>query len=476
MSKRVLTLVIVLVVLAGLIGTYVIVTRPRPAAAAKSQLVEISKGDKDKLVKIVLSGRPEGALTLVKNGKDWSVQGAAALALDQSTIDDLVLTFTSLEAEQVIDEKPTDLAQFGLKPPRAVGEATFSDGTVKRLFLGDKSPTGNTYYLQAEGDPRVFTVWTINGEHLHWTVSDLRDKKITPVINYDEVTYFKLSKSDGTVIELARKTEEQSRGYELGFGSFVMTRPYSYPRGVDADKQDQLVKGPQQVQISSFVEDNPKDLSRYGLARPAAEAIVRDKTASIDFLFGAATGGTGGTGGKTYFMIRGRPNVYTTDTSNLAFLKNTPWDLVDKFVFIPSIDDVDRLDITSGGATHSLVMTRVVTKKAEKKEDKDTVETTYTADGKKVEESSFKAFYQQVIGTRAEGEIQKRVPPTPDLTVKFSMNKGPEKVVTVVYAPYDIDFDAVFLNGRTGFAVGKEQIAKIRTKLDELLKGEKVVY
>ena len=213
---------------------------------------------------------------------------ARQYALDESSIDDLTLNFTLLPAERVIDENPTDLAQYGLAPPRAQGEAVYSDGTTKTLLLGDKTPSGSTYYMQVKGDPKVYTVWQNHGDQMHWTLADLRDKKITPALNYDEVTYFNLTRSDGTVIELQRKTAKENKVYQLGFSTFLMTRPYSYPRGVDSEKQDQLIKGPQQVQISSFVSDDPKDLSRYGLARPSAEVVVRDKTSSLDLLFGSA--------------------------------------------------------------------------------------------------------------------------------------------------------------------------------------------
>jgi len=417
-----------------------------------------------------LALKPSKALSAPVNRRGPpSIAGATGISLDSSSVDDIVSTLTSLSAERVIDDKPTDLSQYGLQPPRVVGEATYRDGTVKKLFLGDKTPTGNTYYLQAAGDPKVYSVWTNHGDHLHWTLADLRDKKITPELNYDEVTYFKVTKSDGTTIELQQKTEKENKTYQLGFGRFLMSRPYSYPRGVDSQKGDPFIKGPQSIQISSFVDDHPADLSRYGLSRPEAEVLLRDKSNTLDFLIGSSTGD------RTYFMIRGKSSVYTTDKSSLDFLKTTAWDLVDKFVFIPNIDDVDRLDLSSGGATHSLVITRV-TKKAEKKGDEDTVEATYTADGKKVEEQSFKAFYQQVIALQAEGEVRKAVPDRPVMTVRFFMNKGSSKMVTVDYAPYDNDFDAVFVDGKSEFALTKEQLAKVSDKLVTLLSGGKVTY
>ena len=156
-------------------------------------------------------------------------------------------------------------------------------------------------------------------------------------------------------------------------------------------------------------------------------------------------------------MIRGRPNVYTTDKSRLDFMKTTAWDIVDKFVFIPNIEDVDRMDITSGGARPHA---------SDPEDDEESREegragygrVDLHGDGKKAEEESFKNFYQPVIGLQVEGEATGHVPDRPDMSVKFYLNKGPSKTVTVDYAPYDSDFYAVFLDGRSEFALTKQQL------------------
>ena len=377
-------------------------------------------------------------------------------------------TFTTLTADRVIDEKPTDLGQFGLKPPRATAVGSFSDGTAHTLYLGDKSPTGSSYYAQVKGDPRVFTVFSYNGERFHWTVSDLRSKALAPAINYDEVTSVRLVQKDGTVIEAREKAPDEVKSYQLGFGKYILTRPFAYPRGLDSEKQDSLIKGAQQITVDTFVEDQPRSLEKYGLGRPVAEVVVRDKANTIDFLIGAPKDAS-----DTYFMVRGQPTVYTTATSNLSFLGTKPFDLVDKFIFIPNIEDVDRMEITTAGKTHVLAIART-TKKAEKKGEEDTVESTYTVDGKNADDSNFKKFYQSVIGLLVEGETAHRVPNAPEVTVRFMLNKGPQKTVTLDYAPYDRDFDAIFMNGVNVFALTKQQLNGMLGKLDMLLKGEKL--
>jgi hypothetical protein len=491
MTKRVWTLLIVLVVLGGLIGGYFWLTRPRPAPKATTETkVDLSKGESDKLVKVVLADRSEGTLTLVKKapaaagGKTaggtapqkpdsaalWSFDPPApeVYKLDSSSLDDLLSNFTSLQDERVIDANPTDLAQYGLKPPRAVAIGTFSDGSAHTLYLGNKTPANNTYYFQVKGDPKVYTVWMNVGEHFHWKQNDLRAKTLTPAINYDEVTYLKLTEKDGTVIELKEKTEAETKSYQMGFGKYIVTRPYPVPRGLDSEKGDPLVKGPQAISIAAYVDDYPKDLSKYGLARPSGEVLVRDKANSIDFLLGGDAGNS-----QTYAMIKGTPTVFTVDTSSLSFMSTKPFDIIDKFVFIPNIDDVDAVAITAGGKTHTLTITRT-TKKAAKAGEPDEVVAAYAADGKTVEEDSFKKFYQVMIGLQIEGQVDRKVPDAPVISTRFTLNKGGARSAVIDYAPYNEDFYAAFLNGVNIFALTKGQLATMLGKLDQLVKGEKV--
>ena len=467
MSRRAWTLIGVLAALVLMVGAYVLLTRPKPAPPPAAALPVLSKGDKDKLAKVVLADRPEGTLTLVRNGDKWLTDPPVNAALEPTSIDTLLNSFSELNAERIIEEKPTDLGQYGLAPPRAMATATWLDGTSRTLLLGDKAPSGASYYIQVKGDPRVYTVQSYTGQNFHWTLKDLRSRTLSPAINYDEVQYVKIVEKDGTVLEVKRKTEAETKSFQLGFGQFIVTRPYATVRGMDSQKQDSVLKGAQGVSIADFAPDPVQTLDAYGLARPREEVIVRDKSNTIDYLFGDQKGT------QTWFAIRGQPGVYLTDTSSLDFLKAKPFDLIDKFTFIPNIDDVDRMEITAAGKTHSLVITRT-TKKAAKAGDRDEVTAAYSADGKKVEDDSFKKFYQSLIGLQVEGEMAKKVPDATEVGVKFFLNKGEVKTVRVDYAPYDRDFDAIFLNGIAEFALTKGQLSAMLGKLDLLVTGQKV--
>jgi hypothetical protein len=237
--------------------------------------------------------------------------------------------------------------------------------------------------------------------------------------------------------------------------------------GLDPQKQDTVIKGAQAVSISGFADEPLKGLENYGLVRPQSELIVRDKSNTIDYIFGDQKGA------QTWFAVRGQPGVYLADTRSLDFLKIKAFDIVDKFIFIPNIEDVDRMTITAGAKTHVLAIIRT-TKKAAKAGAPDEVTSTYTVDGKTTAEDSFKEFYQALIDLQFEGEVKKRVPDAPEVSVTFSLNKGEVKEMRADYAPYDRDFDAVYLNGVAEFALSKGQISTMLEKLDLFLAGKKV--
>ena len=467
MSRRVWTLGIVVVVLAAIIGAYFIISPRKPApGAATPPKPPLSQGDKDKIVKIVLD-RAEGTLTLQKKNGAWVTDPPVAGPLDTSSTDDLLYSFSALMAERTIDENPADLAKYGLKPPQVTGTATWEDGTTHTLYLGNKTDAGSTYYLQVKGDPKVYTVWMNNGQHYHWTANDLRSKTITPALNYDEITYVKFLLHDRSVIEVKQKTTDEAKSSQFGFGQYLVTQPYRMPRGLDSEQQDKVIKGTQSVTIADFAADNPKDLAPYGLARPSGEAIVRDKSNAIDFIFGSQKGA------QTYFMIKGEPSVYLTDTSSVSFLDLKPFSVIDKFAFIPNIDDVDRLDISAAGTNHVFTITRT-TKKADKAGDPDQVVASYTMDGKTADEDNFKKFYQAVIDQQVEGVVSRTVADKPDVSVTYTLNKGASRTVRVDYVPYDRDFDAVFVSGVNEFALTKGQVSGMLSRMDMFLKGEKV--
>lgn len=469
-TRRLWILAAVAAALAAAVGgVLLLANRPRRApeggAAVRIELTTRAEAD---LARVSLAGRKEGPLVLEKKGEAWLAASAPGVALDPARSRDLVYWFWSLSAERVVEENPGDPGAYGLAPPRARGEASFADGSSLAYLLGDPTPAGDGYYLQLKGDPRVYKVATIVGESMHGTLEDLRDRTISPAIVADEIVAARIRRPDGRVIEIVQKSPEEARDMQLGFGGYFLVRPWKIPRGLNAERQQAFLQGLVSLSIDDFVVDSPASLSPYGLASPWAEFSVKDKAGStLAVQFGAAR-----PDGMRYFRLAGRPAVYALSQAKLAFLVQPVFDLAEKFVFIPSIDDVDALEITAGGRTRVYALSRQTGPAAEGEEPE--VVTSFTLDGKPLEDGQARKLYQRVIGLLVEGEAPRAPGGSPVVVTRFRMNKGAAGEVTVRYVDFDRDFYAVFVAGACDFLISKGQVGGMLAALAQVVEGKEL--
>jgi hypothetical protein len=461
--RRTRNVIILVVVLALLAGTYVYLTKHPQQAEQDTESVEISKLNKDDIVKMTLESK-DGSLTFIKKDDKWVAEGNESIGLNQTTVDDIAYTFASLYAEQVVEENPQDLAQYGLKEPVVKATATLKDNTTKTLYLGNKTPTG-TYYLMTEGDPKVYEVWMNHGEHLSYTLNDVRDKTL-PQINTQELTYLKMWKEGGRTIEIKTNESQTEDQAQFGLGLWQMTQPYSEPVGVDTQNFQPVLDALPNIAIEGFVEDNPKDLAQYGLDKPKGELIVKDKQNTLHILIGDDKDDT-----QVYFKTADSPSVYVMSKDKLSFMDTKPYDIMEKFAYIVNINDVDRIIVEAKGKTHDITLTRT-TKKAEEEGEEDEEVTTYKVDGKVVEEDPFKKYYQSLIGMTVDAENDKQLEEVPEVKTTFFLNKGNKREVHVNYVPYNNDFYAVFRGDKAEFVLSKQQVDKMLQDLEDLIAGK----
>ncbi len=464
--KRAVILIILGGVLAALIGGVLLLThRPfaskEQARAADPGKVSISRFDKA-LLKSMRVRTASHTLELHKSGEEWGVDYPHPIELNSMAVDDLAYSFAGLYSEVIVEENPQDLARYGLEPPVATAAYELLDGSKREFYLGDKTSTGNTYYLMAQDDPMLYAVWMNHGLHFQYELADIRSKKL-PVINTNEISYLEIARRDGVVLEASHRDSVPSGEGEFAMTSLFLTQPYSPSRPVSMDRWPEYTKTISTLEISRFIDDDPQDLSRYGLDPPAIELHMRDAQNSLELKFGDKTGNL------VYFQKGADRAVYAMEKDRLDFLDVKPFFLMDKFAFIVSIDNVERITIEAPETEHTLSMTR----KTEKKQQGDKVEeeviTTYSLDGSEVEEDAFKDAYQALIALFLEAEYSPAVPEHPEVRLVYSMNKGSIPEYVISFVPFDVDFYAVFKNGATGFLISRIQIEKMLAALDKFV-------
>ena len=209
-SMKLHNLILAAVILLALGGTLYWSEHRKPSAdeaKASDTSPVILKLDNTAITRVELKEKSAEPIVLTKSSSGaWEIIQPKPLAADQSTISSSLSTLSSLTSERVVDDKPSDLGQYGLAPPGLEVDVTEKNNNVKKLLLGDDTPTGSAVYTMLAGDPRIFTIASYQKTAIAKSLNDLRDKRLLPV-SADQISRLDLVRKNQT-IEFGRTKDE----------------------------------------------------------------------------------------------------------------------------------------------------------------------------------------------------------------------------------------------------------------------------
>ena len=306
----------------------------------------------------------------------------------------MLSSLSPLNSDSIVEDKPTNLAEYGLSDPSLEVDVTGKDNTTSRLLFGDDAPTGGGVYVQLAGNPRVFTAGSYAKSSLNKSLGDLRDKRLLPV-----------DSSSVSSIDLARK------GQDISFAriqnGWQIEKPQSYRTDnyqVD-DLLSQLTGAKWDPSVSA--EDAARDFSH---ATPVATVKL-----------------TGGSGNDTlevrkekddyYAKSSAIPGAWKIDSSSAsplaADLDRSLDDFRNKQLFDFGYADPEKIEYHSG--TTSIVLSRTGND--------------WMSNGKKMDTNSAEGLVTAVRDLAASKFVTSGFSsPTIDLTVTSNNGKRVEKV------------------------------------------------
>ena len=454
--RRLIVLAAIVVGVAALVVVLIVVQRrppPIPEADPTPPKPQISRVDIETIVAVSLTGPGrEQPFSMRRTESGWEVAGASsAIPIKESRIKDILYSFGSLYAERVIEEEAADLAQYGLDPPAVVAVATLDDDSTIEVYLGDRTPAGNTWYLGLPGKRIVYSVWTNHGNHYYYTVADLRGDEL-PTINAEALAYLRLRGPDVRTIEVVETNPVDVRFANL-LTRLAVVQPYASPRAIDSEKFAEVQSLVVQPRIDRIVSDDPAAAAEYGLAPPRMELLARDAEGAVfELLIGERTDD------EVFFQVPGRATVYATKRSRAKILDLRPFELVDKFVLILNIELVDAIEIEHPGGVNRLTIERTGS-------GDDLVET-FAIDGTAMEDKPFRQLYQLIIGLLADAELPAAdqaamLAAAPEVRITYLMKSPPDSRMSAALVPYDRQFFAVIRDDTAEFMVSRAQVARL---------------
>jgi Domain of unknown function (DUF4340) len=253
-SRKTLLALLVL----AIVGGFAYYISRQPAPQKNHQLFDLKP---DEIAQIELRG-PARDLVIQRNGPSlWRIVKPVQTPADNSIADGIANAISGLQVVDTVDENPADLANFGLENPANTVIVTTTDKRIlPGIMVGSDTPVGNNSYIKTTDKPAVLLIpagFTVAAGR---TLKELRSHVLVG-LTADQMNRVAVSHPDGSVIEVARKGDD-----------WMITKPREYP--ADKAAVQQLLDVIVGARVAEFIEDNPQDLQKFGLARPALQFEV----------------------------------------------------------------------------------------------------------------------------------------------------------------------------------------------------------
>jgi hypothetical protein len=270
MRVRGLLVAVVLLIALG-VGLY-FSNKQKAAEAAKPpsdtppKILSLTEGD---ITKVALKKKGSDETVLVKTNGKWQLTAPKPYAADQDAASQLVASAANVSSDRVVEDKASNLSDYGLNSPSLEVDITGKGGKVSKLLIGDDTPTNSGSYAMLQGDPRVFTVASYVKTGVDKSVNDLRDKRL---LTFDQD---KLSR-----VELIARKPGIKETQDIEFGRDKDRWQIVKPKPLRADglQVDEMLRKLKDAKMDLTLSDDDakKAASAFASSMPVATVKLTD--------------------------------------------------------------------------------------------------------------------------------------------------------------------------------------------------------
>lgn len=445
-DKLVRNTIISVAVIALLAGAYIWVINipentldtPTAEKAADVSVYEVDVAGIDK----IYIKNPSAEYTIIKSNGGYTFAGYENMEFSTETLANSIAMFANPHAEKEIDSPY--ISQYGLENPSAVMKIS-GNGTENTLYIGNKMVGGDGYFIFHKETGRVYLMPSGRVAVFMRTVNDYRPAVVATA---DIASINKLNiKRNGTPLVNIRKLNEDEKNKFSMFTSYVMTYPQY--ASVQSGALDELAENMNMITVTKYVEDNPKNLEKYGLNNPRYVLEIETDGGSYTISYGSKTE-TGG----VYAMVKGKNFVFEQAAEVYSSLETVQvLRLMERYAHIVDMYEVSEITVSGGGITNTFTLTG------------DEQNKNVTVNGKTANLEKFKTTYQSVIGIEVSGFAENINGGSEIAKIVFKYYDG--NTVTARYLTYDERNYALERNGVVQSVVLKENINAMLEKVNE---------
>ena len=487
-STKLVSAVVVLAVLGGVyvgLNTYVSKEEQTESSSEEENKTEVFsvKTDDIKSLEFIVDKKET---TFEKKDDSWVKKDETDFPVNQTTLDSAASAIETVEADRVL-KNVDNLTEYGLDSPSNTITVDTSDGTTK-FNIGDENTSTNQYYITKDDDDN--TVYVVAAS----TVTPFMDSL------YDYAQGEDFPTIDSSTVKKVQVSEDKD-SYVLEENSDGATWDVSSDGSSDKETADttaagNVTSGLGNFAFDQFVDYNAEDLSKYGLDKPyatitvdyqeevedmedtssdssesdstASESDSEDtKTTTVDKQLVIYVGDEAGDGSR--YVTVDNKQIYTMSTDTLsAVIDKTSSDLWSLIVNYLSVKNLDQLQVTYGGTTNTVNVSRETTTDDDGN-DKET--TTYQLDGEDIESTTFTTFYNKLTNMAGQKRLTDTYTPAtdPEMTVVFT--DSDKNQTTVTFYTYDTNYYAAVVGNKV-FLVNKMTVKEMFNAYETMVNGE----
>ena len=352
------------------------------------------------------SGSFTARLTDSEGESLWTVDGLDVdqALLSQTMLESLATTVSGMVARSVIEENPSDLAQYGLDKPQTTVTVNYTDGSFV-MKIGDVVTSGSANYVMINDDPTVYSYYTYEISSL--MTNDALSMITTAVMpGYDSDTAAEIKKITVTrkdlekpiVLEKLPDVPEDSDSIQ------VYTYTFTSPGDVYLD----LYTGTEYLYAmfglsakkAAYTEVTDETKALTGLDDPFCQVdmLVEDViyrlylgNAIVEDVTDSETGAVTSTVTGFYGICNKVPDViYVFNSSDTVWATMQPDAYMSKLFLVPYIYDLDSVSYRDGDLDFTVTITG------------NNDDNAMYLDGEKTDADRFRSFYQFLVSCRGE--------------------------------------------------------------------------
>ncbi len=297
--------------------------------------------------------------------REWEMQAPQQMAANDDRIRRLLGRVNALKASSFIEVEEAQLQsrlpEWGLDKPRLDVELRFASRDPLRVLVGADAPSDNKYeelaYMLVDGDTTIYVARRGMLDDFGGDLEELRNRRVV-----------RMKEKDVVAVDATLRAEPPDEDLEGEAGVRYAAEQWVWRDGVPVpgSTPERVARYLAELEVAAFVDDQPGDLSSYGLEDPVARVVLRNRDDEERVVLIGGPGEPlldpeGRERERRHAMIEGDPSVYLVDMRSLSVVrdliregnrkKEKDLEKAERRERIPSeapVDDADAADADAG--------------------------------------------------------------------------------------------------------------------------------